>query len=189
MKILSRPIHRRRPAAESIRFTVGPCSLGSVIVGASKKGVCFIALGDDPRALAHELRARFPRAELIPASRHFEKLAARVTALLEAPRRGRALPLDVRGTAFQRRVWSALQKIPSGQTASYAEIAARLGAPQSARAVAAACAANNLALVIPCHRVVRADGSLSGYRWGVQRKRALLDREAAGRGRSAVGGG
>jgi AraC family transcriptional regulator of adaptative response/methylated-DNA-[protein]-cysteine methyltransferase len=162
----------------AIRFAIGACSLGSVLVAASDKGVCAILLGDDPEALLHDLEERFPRAELIGGDAAFEQLAARVIGFVEAPQTGLDLPLDARGTAFQHRVWQALRDIPAGSTASYTEIARRIGSPKSVRAVASACAANPLAVAIPCHRVVRKDGDLSGYRWGVERKRILLDREA-----------
>ncbi|RUY88774.1 methylated-DNA--[protein]-cysteine S-methyltransferase, partial [Mesorhizobium sp. M7A.F.Ca.CA.001.12.2.1] len=125
------------------------------------------------------LQDRFPRARLIGGDRDYEALVARVVGFVEAPALGLDLPLDVRGTAFQQRVWQALRAIPAGQTVSYAEIAHRIGAPKATRAIAAACAANNLAVAIPCHRVIRKDGALSGYAWGAERKRALLDREAA----------
>lgn len=160
-----------------IRFAVGACSLGSVLVAATKRGVCAILLGDDPNELVHDLERRFPRANLVGADGGFEQLVAKVVGLVERPRLGVELPLDVRGTAFQQRVWRALRRIPVGSTKSYAEIAASIGAPKAVRAVAQACAANALAVAIPCHRVVRNDGDLSGYRWGVERKRALLDRE------------
>lgn len=161
-----------------IQFAVGECSLGAILVATSERGVCAILLGDDPEALAHDLQDRFPKAELIGGDAAFEQLIAKVVGFVEMPRMGLDLPLDVRGTAFQQRVWQALQKIPAGSTMSYSEIAERIGAPKSSRAVAGACAANALAVAIPCHRVVRNDGSLSGYRWGVKRKRALLEREA-----------
>ena len=160
-----------------IRFAIGECSLGSILVAKSGKGICAIFLGDDPDALLRELQDRFPRAELIGGDAEFEGLVARVVGFVEAPCVGLDLPLDVRGTAFQQRVWQALRAIPAGSTASYTEIAQRIGAPKAVRAVAAACAANALAVAIPCHRVVRNDGALSGYRWGVERKRALLERE------------
>ena len=144
------------------------------------QGVCAIPLGDDPDALVRDLQDRFPKAELIGGDAEFERLVAQVVGFVEAPRLGLDLPLDVRGTAFQQRVWQALREIPAGSTASYADIAERIGAPKAVRAVAQACAANALAVAIPCHRVVRNDGSLSGYRWGVERKRALLEREAVG---------
>lgn len=161
-----------------IRFAVGECSLGALLVAASQKGVCAISLGDDPESLVHELQDRFPNAELTGGDREFEKLVAQVVGLIEAPALGQDLPLDVRGTAFQQRVWQALRDIPAGTTASYAEIARRIGAPNAVRAVAGACAANTLAVAIPCHRVVRQDGTLSGYRWGVARKRTLLKWES-----------
>lgn len=165
-------------AGTAIRFAIGECSLGSVLVAASDKGVCAILLGDDPEALLHDLEERFSRAKLIGGDAAFEQLAAKVIGFVEAPRTGLDLPLDVRGTAFQHRVWQALRDIPTGSTASYTEIARRIGSPKSVRAVASACAANPLAIAIPCHRVVRKDGDFSGYRWGVKRKRVLLDREA-----------
>jgi AraC family transcriptional regulator, regulatory protein of adaptative response / methylated-DNA-[protein]-cysteine methyltransferase len=164
---------------EEIRFAVGETSLGTILVASSKKGVASILLGDDPNELVRELQDRFPKARLIGADRNYEALVARVVGFIEAPRLGLDLPLDVRGTAFQRRVWQALQGVPIGQTVSYAEIARRIGSPQAVRAVAGACAANHLAVAIPCHRVVRNNGSLSGYAWGVERKQALLTREAA----------
>jgi AraC family transcriptional regulator of adaptative response/methylated-DNA-[protein]-cysteine methyltransferase len=164
-------------AGAEIRFAVGQCSLGAILVARSERGVCAILIGDDPDALARELQDRFPRASLIGGDAEFERLVARVVGFVEAPRLGLDLPLDVRGTAFQKRVWEALRRIPAGKTVSYTELAKRIGAPKSVRAVAGACAANLLAVAIPCHRVVRNDGSLSGYRWGVERKRALLDRE------------
>jgi len=163
-----------------IRFAIGECSLGSILVAASERGVCAILLGDDPDELARELQDRFPRAVLIGGDAGFEELVAKVVGLVEAPRLGLDLPLDVRGTVFQQRVWQALREIPAGKTVSYTEIAKRIGVPKSVRAVAQACSANPLAVAIPCHRVVRNDGGLSGYRWGVERKRVLLDREANG---------
>jgi AraC family transcriptional regulator of adaptative response/methylated-DNA-[protein]-cysteine methyltransferase len=164
----------------AIRFAVGECSLGSILVAATEKGICAILLGDDPDALVRDLQDRFPKAELIGGDAGFERVVATVVGFVEAPAQGLDLPLDLRGTAFQRRVWQALREIPNGSTASYAEIAARIGRPKAVRAVARACAANAIAVAIPCHRVVRTDGTLSGYRWGVARKRALLEREAAG---------
>lgn len=163
-----------------IRFAIGQCSLGAILVAQSARGVCAILIGDDADALARDLQDRFPNANLIGGDRDFEKLVAQVVGFVEAPRLGLELPLDVRGTAFQQRVWQALRTIPAGKTATYTEVAARIGAPKAVRAVASACAANAIAVAIPCHRVVRTDGSLSGYRWGVERKRALLDREAGG---------
>jgi AraC family transcriptional regulator of adaptative response/methylated-DNA-[protein]-cysteine methyltransferase len=165
-------------ANAEIKFAIGECSLGAILVAASDKGVCAILLGDEPEALARDLQDQFPRAQLVGGDAAFERLAAQVIGFVEAPGIGLDLPLDVQGTAFQHRVWDALRRIPAGSTASYAEIAEAIGAPKSVRAVARACAANHLAVAIPCHRVVRTDGALSGYRWGVQRKRALLDIEA-----------
>ena len=170
--------YRAGGANTAIRFAIGECSLGSILVAASERGVCAILMGDDPGELARNLQDRFPRADLIGGDAEFERLVAKVVGFVEAPRLGLDLPLDVRGTAFQQRVWQALREIPAGETASYAEIAKRIGSPKSVRAVAQACAANTLAVAIPCHRVIRNDGGLSGYRWGVERKRALLDREA-----------
>jgi AraC family transcriptional regulator of adaptative response/methylated-DNA-[protein]-cysteine methyltransferase len=166
-------------ADTEIHFAVGECSLGSILVAQSRKGVCAILLGDAPEGLVRELEERFPTAVLVGGDATFERVVATVIGFVEAPGLGLDLPLDVRGTAFQQRVWQALREIPVGSTATYAEIAARVGAPTSARAVAQACASNPLAVAIPCHRVVRTDGSLSGYRWGVERKRTLLDRESA----------
>ncbi|MCY1005775.1 methylated-DNA--[protein]-cysteine S-methyltransferase [Nannocystis pusilla] len=171
--------YRAGGAATAIRFAVGECSLGSILVAASERGVCAILLGDDPDKLVRDLQDRFPRAELIGGDPEFERQVASVVAFVEAPGLGLDLPLDVRGTAFQQRVWQALRAIPAGATVCYADIAERIGAPRSVRAVAQACAANALAVAIPCHRVVQRDGGLSGYRWGVERKRKLLDREAS----------
>ena len=165
-------------ANTGIRFAIGECSLGSILVARSDRGVCAILLGDDPDTLVRDLEDRFPQASLIGGEAHFEQLIAKVVGFVEAPGLGLDLPLDVRGTAFQQRVWKALCEIPAGATVSYADLATRIGAPKSVRAVAQACGANALAVAIPCHRVVRTDGGLSGYRWGVARKRALLDREA-----------
>jgi AraC family transcriptional regulator of adaptative response/methylated-DNA-[protein]-cysteine methyltransferase len=161
-----------------IRFAIGQCSLGSILVAATNKGVCAILMGSDPDALVRQLQDRFNKAELVGGDAEFEKLVAQVIGFLEEPRLGLDLPLDVQGTAFQQRVWRALRKITVGKTASYGDIAARIGRPNSIRAVAQACAANIIAVAIPCHRVIRTDGNLSGYRWGVQRKRALLERES-----------
>jgi AraC family transcriptional regulator of adaptative response/methylated-DNA-[protein]-cysteine methyltransferase len=166
-------------ANEEIRFALGQTSLGAILVASSKRGVASILLGNDPDALLRQLQDRFPKAQLIGADRDYEALVARVVGFIEAPQIGLNLPLDVRGTAFQRRVWLALQEIPVGQTVSYSEVARRIGSPKATRAVAGACAANNLAVAIPCHRVVRNDGAVSGYAWGVERKKVLLDREGA----------
>ncbi|HYA20381.1 MAG TPA: bifunctional DNA-binding transcriptional regulator/O6-methylguanine-DNA methyltransferase Ada [Burkholderiales bacterium] len=173
------PTHYRAGGANTeIRFAIGECSLGSILVAQSEFGVCAILMGDDPDKLVRDLQDQFPQANLIGGDAKFEQLVARVIGFVEAPKLGLDLPLDVRGTAFQQRVWQALRKIPVGKTVSYADIAKRIGVPKSVRAVAQACAANMLAVAIPCHRVVRNDGGLSGYRWGVERKRALLEREA-----------
>ncbi|MHB1058990.1 MAG: bifunctional DNA-binding transcriptional regulator/O6-methylguanine-DNA methyltransferase Ada [Rhodanobacter sp.] len=170
--------YRAGGADHDIRFAIGECSLGAILVAQSERGVCAILFGDDPDALARDLQDRFPRANLIGGDRAFEQLVATVVGFVEAPALGLDLPLDVRGTAFQQRVWQALRDIPAGATVSYSEIARRIGSPRAVRAVAGACAANMLAVAIPCHRVVRNDGGLSGYRWGVERKRVLLAREA-----------
>src|SRR5215470_15166556 len=162
-----------------IRFAVGECSLGAILVAATDKGVCAIELGDDPAALVQSLQDRFPKAQLVGGDEAFEQLVAKVVGFVEAPAQGLDLPLDIRGTAFQQRVWNAIRAIPAGSTANYSEIAQRIGAPKAVRAVAQACASNSIAVAIPCHRVVRTDGSSSGYRWGVARKRALLAREKA----------
>jgi AraC family transcriptional regulator of adaptative response/methylated-DNA-[protein]-cysteine methyltransferase len=148
------------------------------LVAQSQRGICAILLGDDPEQLVHDLQDQFPKARLIGGDAAFEQLVAQVVGFIEAPALGLSLPLDVRGTAFQERVWQALREIPPGATVSYAQVAERIGAPKAARAVAQACAANHLAVAIPCHRVVRRNGELSGYRWGVERKRELLQREA-----------
>lgn len=163
----------------AIQFAVGACTLGSILVARSAKGVCAILLGDDPDLLVRDLQDRFPKADLIGGDPAFESVVAKVVGFIEAPRIGLDLPLDVRGTAFQQRVWQALRDIPAGTTVSYAELAKRIGTPKAVRAVAGACAANAVAVAIPCHRVVRHDGALSGYRWGVERKQALLQREGA----------
>jgi len=169
--------YRAGGADTEIRFAVGECSLGSILVARSERGVCAILLGDDADELARDLQNRFPRADLIGGDEEFEQVVSKVIGFVEAPALGLDLPLDVRGTAFQQRVWHALLKIPAGSTASYTDIARQIGSPKSVRAVAQACGANALAVAIPCHRVVRNDGDLSGYRWGVERKRILLTRE------------
>lgn len=162
-----------------IRFAIGECSLGTVLVAATDKGVCAIDFGSDAADLLEQLQDRFPRAELVGGDDSFEALVATVIGYLETPRGALDLPLDIRGTAFQHKVWAALRAIPVGQTVSYTDIAQAIGKPLAVRAVAQACAANRIAVAIPCHRVVRMDGNVSGYRWGVDRKRALLSREAA----------
>lgn len=163
----------------TIRFAVGECSLGSILVAASDLGICSIAIGGDPNTLVRELQDRFPNAEVIGGDTRFERMVARVVAFVESPKVGLELPLHVQGTAFQQRVWKALCEIPCGTTCTYSELAQKLGQPNATRAVAGACAANTLAVAIPCHRVVRTDGSLSGYRWGVERKEKLLHVEGA----------
>lgn len=170
--------YRAGGSAEKIRFALGTCSLGRILVAFTERGLCAIALGDDEAALARELAQRFSRAELERADAAYERQMRRVIALVENPARGLDLPLDVRGTAFQEQVWQALAKIPPGRTLTYTELAAVVGAPRAVRAVASACAANSLAVAIPCHRVIRGSGELAGYRWGVERKRKLLEREA-----------
>jgi AraC family transcriptional regulator, regulatory protein of adaptative response / methylated-DNA-[protein]-cysteine methyltransferase len=169
---------REGGAGQDIRFAIAECWLGLVLIAASEKGVCAILFGDDPEELRRDLQDQFPRARLIGRDKSFEELTAKVIAFVEAPGQGLDLPLDIRGTAFQHRVWDALRRIPVGSTASYAEIAEKIGAPKAVRAVARACATNRIAVAIPCHRVVRSDGGLSGYRGGVERKRALLAKEA-----------
>jgi len=170
--------YRAGGADTRIHFAIGECSLGSILVARSRKGLCAIVLGDDPAPLLRELQDRFPRAELVGGDARFERQVAEVIRFVDAPGLGLKLPLDVRGTAFQQRVWQALRQVRAGETVSYADLARRIGAPRSVRAVAQACAANQLAVAIPCHRVIRSDGALSGYRWGVARKRELLAREA-----------
>lgn len=169
--------YRAGGSGEAIHFAVAGCTLGALLVAATARGICALLLGDDPEALVRDLQDRFPNAELVGAEPGFERTVAQVVSFVEAPRIGLDLPLDVRGTAFQQRVWQALRQIPPGRTVSYAELAERLGMPKGARAVASACAANPVAIAIPCHRVVRIGGAISGYRWGVERKRALLELE------------
>ena len=166
-------------AGEVILFAVGECSLGSILVAATAQGICAIQLGDTPEELVEALQDRFPKADLKGGDADFEQIVARVVGLVEEPRRAFDLPLHVRGTAFQQRVWDILRSIPPGETMTYAEVAAKSGCPGAVRAVANACASNKLAVAIPCHRVVRKGGALSGYRWGVERKAALLKREGA----------
>lgn len=168
---------RQRGAGVRIRFAVAQCSLGALLVAATDKGICQIALDDDPQALVKNLQDRFALASLEGGDEEFERWVAQVVGFIENPGMGLSLPLDVRGTAFQQRVWEALRNIPMGSTASYAEIARRIGAPTAVRAVARACATNEIALAIPCHRVVRTDGLPGGYRWGIGRKAELLKRE------------
>jgi AraC family transcriptional regulator, regulatory protein of adaptative response / methylated-DNA-[protein]-cysteine methyltransferase len=165
-----------------IRFGVGQCTLGSILVAAATRGVCAVLLGDAPDALVRDLEDRFPRANLVGGDSEFERLMAEVIGRIDSDPRGRTteLPLDIQGTVFQERVWRALLKIPRGETTTYGQIAAAMGAPQAARAVARACADNRIGVLIPCHRVVHSDGTLSGYRWGIDRKRELLRREGSG---------
>ena len=167
---------RNGGANTMIHFAIGECSLGSILVASTDRGVCAVLIGDDPRVLIQDLQDQFPKANLVGNVKGYEDMVAKVVGLIEKPAIGLDLPLDIRGTAFQRRVWKALQQIPVGKTASYTEIAKAIGMPKAARAVAQACEANSVA--IPCHRVVRNDGAISGYRWGVERKRALIEREA-----------
>ncbi len=169
--------YRKGGLGEAIRYATGPCSMGQVLVAATGRGVCAILLGDDPAALTADLHARFPRAMLTEGGPDFAASLAQTVALVDAPANAFSLPLDIQGTAFQRRVWQALQAIPPGSTSTYAAIAAGVGSPRAVRAVAGACAANSLAVAVPCHRVVASTGALSGYRWGVERKRTLLERE------------
>ena len=186
-QVLGMPARQYRTGGRGtvIRFAIGQCSLGAILVAQSHRGICAIFMGDDPDVLARQLQDQFPNAELLGGDDDFERLIACVVGFVEAPAIGLNLPLDVQGTAFQQRVWQALRDIPSGTTLSYTDIAARIGSPKAVRAVAGACAANVLAVAIPCHRVVRQDGSLSGYRWGVQRKRELLRRESHSEGKNS----
>ncbi len=170
--------YRAGSAKAEIHFAIGQCSIGSLLVARSERGICAIFLGDNPEILTRELQDRFPKANLMSGDAEFERVVKQVIDFVEAPVLGLDLPLDAQGTPFQQRVWQALRKIPAGSRASYAEIAKQIGSPKAMRAVGQACAANPLAVVIPCHRAVRSDGSLSGYRGGIERKRALLDREA-----------
>lgn len=165
-------------AMAHLTFAVGICSLGALMVARNAAGICAILLGDTRTDVLNELQRRFPLAAMIEDDHRAARLFRKVTALVESPKTASDLPLDMRGTPFQQRVWRALRDIPVGSTVSYAEIAQRIGASSAVRAVAQACAANRLAIAIPCHRVVRSDGALSGYRWGIERKRMLLQREA-----------
>lgn len=165
-------------AISTLGFTIGNCSLGRLLLAASEQGICALLLGDDDQALQNELHVYFPLATISPADASITSWLAQVIELIEKPKGKLHLPLHLRGTAFQQRVWQALQEIPAGKTLSYTELAAKIGQPKAARAVASACANNTIAVLIPCHRIVRGDGSLSGYRWGIERKRQLLEREA-----------
>lgn len=170
---------RAQGQGEVIRFALGETALGSVLVAGTARGICAIELGDDPTLLVQAFQDRFARAELVAGDAAFERHVAEVVGFVDSPDTGLDLPLDIQGSVFQRRVWQALQAVRCGETVSYAELAQRIGAPRSARAVAQACASNVLALAIPCHRVIRADGQSGGYRWGVGRKQRLLAHEAA----------
>jgi AraC family transcriptional regulator, regulatory protein of adaptative response / methylated-DNA-[protein]-cysteine methyltransferase len=165
--------------SKEIRFSIAECSLGLVLIARTERGLCAIFLGDDTETLARELRRRFPQATLVPVHITEDSLLRKAFALVESPDEHLSLPLDLQGTPFQKRVWQALREVGSGYTTNYAGIAAQIGAPRAVRAVAQACAANPVAVAIPCHRVLRSDGGISGYRWGIERKRALLAREAA----------
>ncbi len=169
---------KAKPFPETIRHATGTSSLGTVLVAATDKGVCALLLGDDPQQLAAELQRRFPVASLVAGGREFSGMVARAIRHLESPAEKWDLPLDLHGTAFQKHVWQELRRIPAGSTDSYAAVAQRIGRPAAVRAVAGACAANPVAVAVPCHRVLRSDGGLSGYRWGIDRKRTLLDRES-----------
>ncbi|GAA5494134.1 bifunctional transcriptional activator/DNA repair enzyme Ada [Rubritalea halochordaticola] len=169
--------YRKGGEGEVIRFAVGECSLGAVLVASSEKGICALFLGDDPQELVHDLEKRFGKAVLLGGEKDYEEIVAKVVGFIESPSQKFDLPLDLRGSVFQMKVWKALAGIKYGETVSYAELAQRVGMPKATRAVASACGANPVSVVIPCHRVVRADGSLSGYRWGVERKKRLLDGE------------
>ncbi|MFJ4348308.1 bifunctional DNA-binding transcriptional regulator/O6-methylguanine-DNA methyltransferase Ada [Pseudomonas sp. NPDC089401] len=171
--------YRAGGAGATIHFAIAQCSLGAILVAQSAKGICAILLGDEPEVLLEQLQDQFAKAHLIGGDADYERVVAEVVGFVEAPALGLALPLDVQGTAFQERVWQALREVPVGSRVSYTDIAERIGAPKAVRAVAMACAANRIAVAIPCHRVVRRDGDLSGYRWGVERKRQLLARETA----------
>jgi AraC family transcriptional regulator of adaptative response/methylated-DNA-[protein]-cysteine methyltransferase len=173
---------RKGAPGRTIRFAVGECTLGAILVAATDLGLCAILLGDDPEALVHDMQDRFSQATLVGGDREFEEWVAAVVGFVDSPSAGLPLPIDVRGTVFQERVWQALRNVPCGSTTTYAELARRIGQPAAARAVARACAANPLAVAIPCHRVIRQDGSFAGYRWGIDRKRALLARESPGAG-------
>ncbi|MES2496680.1 MAG: bifunctional DNA-binding transcriptional regulator/O6-methylguanine-DNA methyltransferase Ada [Pseudomonadota bacterium] len=173
-------VYRKGGAAADIRYGIGDSSLGRVLAASSDRGICSIMLGDDDAELVADLGRRFPNARAIEADGDFQATIDAVVALVEEPAQGLSLPLDIRGTAFQRRVWQALQAIPAGETRSYAGLARAIGEPRAARAVAAACAANKIAVAVPCHRVIHSDGSDRGYRWGVKRKRALLAKEGRG---------
>jgi AraC family transcriptional regulator, regulatory protein of adaptative response / methylated-DNA-[protein]-cysteine methyltransferase len=161
-----------------IRYGMVPCALGVLLLAATDKGICSIELGDNAQHLADALKRHFPRAQLVPMDAQVEQWLREIVQFIEQPHSALQLPLDIQGTAFQRQVWQVLRDIPLGETSSYSEIAARIGNPRAVRAVATACASNRLALAIPCHRVIRGNGELAGYRWGIERKQQLLEREA-----------
>lgn len=167
-----------KSSRDTIRHATATSSLGAVLLAATDRGICALLMGDDPQELAAELKRRFPAADLVAGDREFSGMVARAIGHLEAPSKPWDLPLDLQGTAFQLRVWQELRRIPAGSTDSYAGVARKIGRPAAVRAVAGACAANPVAVAIPCHRVLRGDGGLSGYRWGIDRKRALLERES-----------
>lgn len=175
-----RPCKRCKPdvARETIRYAIGPSALGTLLLAASEQGVCALLMGDNVVELTADLKHRFPQAQLQADHTGLADMLAKAAALIAAPAQTLDLPLDLRGTAFQRQVWRALQQIPAGETASYGDIATRIGTPAAVRAVASACGANPVAVAVPCHRVLRGDGALSGYRWGIARKKALLGWEA-----------
>ena len=173
---MNAPAIARQPA--ELHYAIGHCSLGSVLVARGERGVCAVLLGDDPESVARELENRFPRTALLRRDQELAQYLSQVVGLIEAPGRPLDLLLDLRGSTFQQRVWQALREIPAGTTTTYTEVATRIGAPKAVRAVARACATNPLALVVPCHRVIGKSGSLTGYRWGLERKRMLLDRES-----------
>ncbi|WAC46778.1 methylated-DNA--[protein]-cysteine S-methyltransferase [Asticcacaulis sp. SL142] len=170
------------PPAETIHYATGPSSLGAVLVAQSTAGLCSVMIDDDPKVLRDQLTLRFPDAELIEDVAGLRAVLAQAIALIDAPAAAYDGPLDLRGTAFQQSVWRALMTVPAGQTLTYSELAQRVGNPKAVRAVAAACGANRIAVVIPCHRIIGRNGSLIGYRWGVKRKQSLLQREERGNG-------
>jgi AraC family transcriptional regulator of adaptative response/methylated-DNA-[protein]-cysteine methyltransferase len=172
---------RQGGAEVAVEYGVAPCSLGFILVARTERGICAISMGDKPDALIEAVQSKFRQATVVSGGAGFEELLSEVVGLVDTAANGRELPLDIRGTAFQTRVWEALRKIPAGVTKTYTEIAEEIGMPRSVRAVAQACGANPLAVAIPCHRVVRKSGDVSGYRWGIERKRTLLEREALSR--------
>jgi AraC family transcriptional regulator of adaptative response/methylated-DNA-[protein]-cysteine methyltransferase len=169
----------KKASTMTIYFALDKCSLGTILVAQSEKGICAVLLSDEAQFLIDDLQRRFPKATLVAGDNNFQKMVTHIVDVIEKPHLSFVLPLDIRGTLFQQRVWQALQQIPVGETRSYSDIAEAIGAPKAVRAVAGACAANAIAIIIPCHRVVRNDGNLSGYRWGVERKQKLLQQESA----------